>query len=63
MPAGCGTWPAFWLVNDDPNRWPYDGEIDIVEGVNEQDKAKVSEAIAAASTCILFAPRLYCTAQ
>jgi hypothetical protein len=24
MPAGCGTWPAFWM--DGPN-WPNNGEI------------------------------------
>ncbi|KAH3755912.1 glycoside hydrolase family 16 protein [Pelomyxa schiedti] len=33
MPAGCGTWPAFWLCG--PN-WPNGGEIDIIEGVNVQ---------------------------
>lgn len=33
MPAGCGTWPAFWLLG--PN-WPASGEVDIIEGVNSQ---------------------------
>lgn len=35
MPTGCGTWPAFWMVGPD---WPTGGEIDILEGVNEQTK-------------------------
>ncbi|KAJ3523900.1 hypothetical protein NM688_g8650 [Phlebia brevispora] len=31
MPEGCATWPAVWEVGDD---WPNQGEVDIVEGVN-----------------------------
>lgn len=40
MPAGCGTWPAFWL-SDEAN-WPQNGEIDILEGVNYQTVAKTA---------------------
>lgn len=39
MPGSiCGTWPAFWTVG--PN-WPTDGEIDIIEGVNQHDANKI----------------------
>lgn len=31
MPAVCGTWPAIWFTGAN---WPYDGEIDVVEGVS-----------------------------
>ncbi|CAJ2507885.1 Uu.00g090710.m01.CDS01 [Anthostomella pinea] len=31
-PYGCGTWPALWL--SDQNNWPTNGEIDIMEAVN-----------------------------
>lgn len=31
-PYGCGTWPALWL--SDPSNWPENGEIDVMEAVN-----------------------------
>ncbi|KAL9073446.1 MAG: hypothetical protein Q9157_004737 [Trypethelium eluteriae] len=36
MPGGeCGSWPAFWLLGY-PAEWPAAGEVDIIEGVNNQ---------------------------
>jgi len=32
MPEGCATWPAIWEAGLDT--WPNDGEVDILEGVN-----------------------------
>ncbi|KAF8152573.1 glycoside hydrolase family 16 protein [Crassisporium funariophilum] len=34
MPQGCGTWPAIWENGVLP--WPQGGEIDILEGINDQ---------------------------
>ena len=36
LPAGQGTWPAFWMMpaDDAYGRWPLSGEIDIMEAVN-----------------------------
>jgi hypothetical protein len=34
MPQGCATWPAFWSTAT--TNWPSLGEIDIIEGVNDQ---------------------------
>lgn len=33
LPKGKGTWPAFWMMPVRGNRWPADGEIDIMEEV------------------------------
>ncbi|KAH7104331.1 glycoside hydrolase family 16 protein [Auriculariales sp. MPI-PUGE-AT-0066] len=35
MPQACGTWPAVWEFAPTPE-WPYGGEVDIIEGVNDQ---------------------------
>jgi len=32
-PYGCGTWPAVWV--SDPDNWPTNGEIDVIEAVNQ----------------------------
>lgn len=34
-PIGCGTWPALWLT--DPSNWPDNGEIDVMESINQGD--------------------------
>ncbi|KAI5777566.1 concanavalin A-like lectin/glucanase domain-containing protein, partial [Geopyxis carbonaria] len=39
VPAGCGTWPAFWTFG--PN-WPSSGEIDIMEGVNNMPENNIA---------------------
>lgn len=31
IPAGCGTWPAWWLTNDP---WPTHGELAIIEQIH-----------------------------
>lgn len=49
MPTGCGTWPAFWLV--DEANWPVNGEIDILEAVNFQTEAKT--ALHSTKTCVM----------
>lgn len=36
LPAGQGTWPAFWMMPHDSfyGKWPLSGELDIMEAVN-----------------------------
>ena len=35
MPEGCATWPAAWETLEAD--WPSSGEVDIIEGVNDED--------------------------
>jgi hypothetical protein len=40
MPGSvCGSWPAFWMLGSD---WPKNGEIDIIEGVNDQSSNQMT---------------------
>ncbi|KAL4062593.1 glycoside hydrolase family 16 protein [Scleroderma yunnanense] len=50
MPVGCGTWPAFWSVG--PN-WPSAGEIDIVEGVNDQPTNQMTLHSGTSNACTI----------
>lgn len=50
MPAGCASWPAFWM--SDEAGWPINGEIDIVEGVNTQTSVKT--ALHTTEECTMF---------
>lgn len=51
MPDGPGVWPAFWLT--DEAVWPRNGEIDILEGVNGQTRAKT--ALHTSDKCDMYA--------
>jgi hypothetical protein len=50
MPVGCSTWPSFWTVGPD---WPYGGEIDIVEGINDQAKNQMALHSGTNNTCTI----------
>ncbi|KAJ8515813.1 hypothetical protein ONZ45_g6804 [Pleurotus djamor] len=40
-PWGCGIWPAFWTIGKSGD-WPYVGEIDIIEGVHDNQHNQVT---------------------
>ncbi|KAF2827483.1 hypothetical protein CC86DRAFT_290712 [Ophiobolus disseminans] len=44
-PSQCGVWPAYWLLGSDAQgkeNWPDEGEIDILEGVNDYENNAVT---------------------
>ncbi|KAI5304294.1 hypothetical protein KEM56_006648 [Ascosphaera pollenicola] len=48
IPADCGTWPAFWMTG---NKWPDDGELDILESTNGSPKNKIALHLASHGEC------------
>ncbi|KAM6497182.1 endo-beta-glucanase [Amanita muscaria] len=55
MPQGCGTWPAVWTDGPD---WPNGGEIDIIEGVNDQSPNSATLHTNANCTMVANRPQL-----
>ncbi|CAD6453530.1 5834f7c0-8a9b-486d-a0c8-bd864eff9080 [Sclerotinia trifoliorum] len=54
-PVGCATWPALWL--SDPNNWPTNGEIDIMEAVNVVSSTKNQMTLHTTSGCSMDVKR------
>lgn len=54
-PLGCGTWPALWL--SDPNNWPTNGEIDVMEAVNVIGSTNNQMTLHTASGCSMGVKR------
>ncbi|KAI0084551.1 glycoside hydrolase family 16 protein [Irpex rosettiformis] len=42
VPWGCGVWPAWWTVTNEPSGWPWLGEVDIIEGVHDNEHNQVA---------------------
>lgn len=58
MPYGCGVWPAWWTVGPS---WPNGGEIDILEGVHDQQFNQMTLHTAAGCTLDTGAQKLKST--
>ncbi|KAH6910653.1 family 16 glycosyl hydrolase [Coprinopsis sp. MPI-PUGE-AT-0042] len=41
-PWGCGVWPAWWSTSRSVTPWPVAGEIDIIEGVHDNEHNQVA---------------------
>lgn len=54
-PIGCGTWPAIWL--SDPDNWPTNGEIDIMEAINVVSSTKNQMTLHTTSGCSMGVKR------
>ncbi|KAI0065071.1 2 beta-glucan [Artomyces pyxidatus] len=52
MPQGCGTWPAVWETGEP---WPTEGEVDILEGVN--DESPNASTLHTSPNCMMPASR------
>jgi beta-glucanase (GH16 family) len=43
VPCTQGAWPAIWMLGDVPNlQWPLDGEIDLMEHINNEAQVHFS---------------------
>ena len=58
MPYGCSLWPAFWFLGSmgQSQPWPYHGEIDVIEGINQYNFASTSIHTTNSPGCTMNSP-------